>query len=97
MAADAREQRTTSADAGGDHLLSEALSGPVSAVYRYDEAFLVPKLMALFHFGPDQFCEVDLAQYYAEKHQRVGLRYQLAPFAQPLARNPCLPRVREPS
>jgi hypothetical protein len=65
MAADTREQRTTSADAGGDDLLREALPSPVSAVYRYDEAFLLSKLMALFHFGSAKFCGVDLAQYYA--------------------------------
>ena len=84
MAADAGEQCPTSADAGSDDLLREALPSPVSAVYRYNEPFLFSKLMALFHFGSAQFWD-DLAHYYALKLQRVGWLCQSALFAQPPA------------
>ena len=49
VSADARKQGTLSANASGDDLLREQLPSIVSAVYGYNEAFIVSKLTALFH------------------------------------------------
>ena len=51
LAADARKQRATTADARRDDLLGEGLTGLVSRVYSDDKTFIYSKLAALFHRG----------------------------------------------
>jgi hypothetical protein len=70
VSADTGQQSATSANAGGDDLLREALPSLVSAVYRYDEAFICSKLTALFHGFSKALPEC--SDTYAKNRQRVG-------------------------
>lgn len=73
LAANARQQSATPADASSNDLLAEALPGLVSAVDSHDEAFIFSKLTALFHWVQPGLAGVDLAQFiYAESRQEVG-------------------------
>jgi hypothetical protein len=82
MSADTRQQSATSANAGGNNLLSETLSSLVSAVDGYDETFIFSKLTALFHTVQQRLAGVDVVQILNAKNcQRVGLPF--IPFNQP--------------
>lgn len=61
MAADAGEQCTTPAETRRHNLLSEALTGFVSAVDSYDEALIFSKLAALFHLVSSRLAEITLS------------------------------------
>jgi hypothetical protein len=78
VSADTGQQSATSANAGGNDLLSEALTSLVSAVYRYDEAVIFPKLTALFHGFSKALPELNAVDSYAKNRQRVGLQ---SPFS----------------